>query len=364
MQISLLTLFLILILKVDLVEWKYSKLRFTEFSKTYNHTPYDFSILLVLNTFRCFNCKEILFHQLRKLKYDDIVKNNNIGLGFALATSKDEEYCKIRGDLVIDDKKVYLYLATPLIIEFKGFNDYLYSDNLYEKTIKFVRSYLKITNEIESLEEFNNLYNTKKLIFVYLGRDNLNYEKYMGFIRKDIILMDASNFNTHSFYFSFNKNLRKKILKQFKYKDNGKDIVGVFRHDSLFNKYDNENLIVLNNFRSKYVLWRYLRNLQYNKVRTYEKDIRLFIDGKPSLSRSFSDLVQKLMRHKMTAVVYFSPNDSITKLRSEFEKALHLIPKIIPMAICNTSDQIRIHIVFKLKNLVEENIFIFLVEVS
>ena len=351
MQIWLLTIFLILILEIDLVEWKYSKLTIKDFHKNIQKdSTHEINIIIMVNTFRCINCKEILFHKLKKLKEENIIIENNIGLALTFATT-EEEYCEYKGSFIEKEKEVYLYLFTheDRKIKFKEFNNYLYKDNLYDKTLEFVKSYLWIIKEINSLEEFNNEYNSEKLIFVYLGGDNLNYEKYMYFIRTEITHHLPISFNEHSFYFSFNKKLRKKILKQFKYKDNKKDIIGVFRHDSLFNKYDHENLIVLSNFSSKYVLYRYLRNLQFDKVRTCKYMIAI------------KNLYTGLIRERLSAVVYINSKDEITELRKEFEKVLHLIPKIIPLvSFINSKDtQIFNNAVFKIAEVKGENLYFF-----
>ena len=239
------------------IEWRYEKLPKI---RTHILVPHHWglTITLIVNTYHCMNCKEVIFHKLKKLIDDDLIKENNIALSI-LTDVGDTEVNEYYYDLLYYKNKANLYIYNDKTRKkFLKFNDYLYKDNLYEKTIEFVRNYLQSSIEIESIEHFKKEYNSKKLIFVYFGRDSLNFQKYLYFIRRDKngknIEKAKTGFFNFFYYFTFEKKLRKKTFSQFKYNDSGKDIIGVFRHNSKFNKYDHENLIIITDFRSRVIL--------------------------------------------------------------------------------------------------------------
>lgn len=339
---------LILIYKVNLIEWEYAKLPKLRLDILNKH-KFRLLILVMVNEYHCLDCKEIVFQRLQKLKDEQLIIDNNFVLVF-ISDVADTVPSNYYGTLVEEKEKSYFYIfTTHKKTRFYDFNDYILSDDLYGKTLKFIRNYVETMIEIESLKQFNDEFNEKRLIFVYFGGDNPNYKRYLDFIREDkdhrnqIILPGI--FKAY-YYFTFDKKLRRKILKQFKSHDSGKDIIGVFRHSSYFNKYDHKNLILINDLRSRFKLKRYLTNFRYEKLRDCTDHY------------SFGNLISSMIREHLPALIYINEKDEMTVLRREFEKVVHLVPKMLAFGLCICPHYVKqLNSIFKTKTIGEHLYF-------
>lgn len=175
--------------------------------------------------------------KLNDLENNKIVKEKNIGL-FTVDYHKHnffKNHFELQNgnylSLFIEDKKFNLF----------EFDDYFDSEEILEKINEFLEDKLNdIIYPLDNMTELELILNEKKIIGIYLGKKNKDFQ-----IVYNLALKFISNFK---FVFSEDKNLKKKIFKKYTKDLPDKNVFVILRHKSLINKFDSENLILFSDF--------------------------------------------------------------------------------------------------------------------
>ena len=159
-----------------------------------------------------------------------------------------------------------------------------------------------ISIELSNIQEFKEMLQTKRIVGLYSGADNINFERFFHVARKNI------DFN---FAHTFDPKLKNEIYTEFGHTAPSGDIFGVFRYAGDLNEFDDQVIVTFSNFEEK-ALMEFIEFERFDKLRGPEHGNDIF----------------KRMIHKSEPLVLFVKDKPEESWRFQvFKSAVKDLPK-------------------------------------
>ena len=191
------------------------------------------------------------------------------------------------------------------------FNDFdiLFKERNLEKILNGITNFLKdkierVAIEINNLSDLLRLIKKNKLIGLYLGEKNYNYDKFINL---------AQQHHDFKFFFNFNKKTKKKIfyfLSEKKFSE--KDVFLILRDNSLLNDFDEEEII-------KY---------EFKKKSGLDLEFFFEMEKNPKLRlENHKENIKKIFSKKNVAMVFLISSKTNKENINIFKKSIKKLPK-------------------------------------
>lgn len=200
--------------------------------------------------------QEKILRDLENLENNSFIKENKVDLLFI--NNDKTEFFKRHYDLT-NDTNLYFFIRNQLFV-FENFENDFSKNNILELVSEFIeRNILSISIQLKNLAQVENLLANKKIIGIYLGSKNANYESFYK------LSLHNRDFN---FYFSSSQELKNQIYKNYSLEDTPeKDTFTILRHPSEITDFDSEQLVSFKNFSSQFEINQFFKFERYPKLR-------------------------------------------------------------------------------------------------
>lgn len=265
------------------------------------------------------NSSKTIWYKLKKLKSESFIVQNKFYLLYINLNTRIHEWMKDFYEL--DEKINYFWLIlNEKRYQFADFNDIINNEDLYDKCLSFLRLNVnKLSTEIENLDHFLSLYNSGKVIAIYFGTyENNDYKQFEDLIS----IQRLFNQGNQIYYYSFQKETRDLINKEvnFENRQDYKNKLVFFRHESLLNKFDVEKTISYSDFDSITFLRKISDIERYPKLRD---------------CKNWKTIINPVRSMDYPLLVFLTGKKVMQKHLIEFEKAINNLPKLLIFTICD-----------------------------
>ena len=205
-----------------------------------------------------------------KVEYVDTIKTPFFDSHYDLE-GKDEARLFIRNQMVIYEN----FEEELEQLNKKSSPEVEISSKLEEFVLNRIK---KISTELRDMEHFKEIINEKRVVGLYTGAQNDNFDKYMLVAKKNI---------DFTFVHTFDPYLRESIFEEFRYAPITKDdIFVIIRHKEDLNEFDNQLVVPSNEFDEK-SLTEFIEYERFDKLRNPEQGNeivkRMFFKAQPLL---------------------------------------------------------------------------------
>ena len=257
-----------------------------------------------------------LIKKLKEIENLDIIKKNDVDM--LIIYHNEIPFFKEHYDLISNKNYMKFYLRS------KSYD----LENLDDKILKHFNNHLTqflkdkinlITTNINNFSELLDNLKSKKIIALYLGKDNYNFQNFFHL---------AISYIDFDFYYSFDNKIKLKLLEKF-----GKGIKKL--HDDLFLILRDIDLI--DNFdENELIIFDFDKNSTKNLFEFFN------FEQHPKLGNcNFAkNNIKNLYRKKEKMLIYFRlPNKEIDIQTDRFYKIIKSIPKKMIFSECYLDDE-------------------------
>jgi hypothetical protein len=266
------------------------------------------AVVIFFNLKEC-GCGERLMSNLKILENFEVVKKNEIDLN--MVDYGDNEILKKYYNFT-NQSYFYLFIKGRMLELFE-FEELLDEENGIEKIKEFLMEKVNFVKEVKNMEEIEELLEKKGRVFVYLGEKNENFEIFHDF---------SQSFVEEEFYFSSEKNLKKKIFEKYSNEDSEGDVIVYLKDKKFLSEVDNETLDYLTVFEFKNLKNFYLMQ-KIPRIQSCAET---------------NNLLKNLIHDNMKVVLYFTEGIENPEVNKIFENSVRNSPKSFIFAKCKVND--------------------------
>lgn len=300
---------LILIISINLIDSKIAEWEEIVKQDGFFSRLLDQNFVLVLSSTE--NNQKKILRDLDNLQNRDFVKENNVDLVFL--DSNKTSFFKKHYDLETDTN-LFFFTRNQLVV-LENFQNLSSEENILETVSDFVEKNIKsVSIQLKNLDQVENLVENKKMIGIYLGAKNENYNSFYN------LAIDNIDFN---FYFSSDEELKEKIYKRYSLEDTPKnDTFVILRHQELITDFDQEELVSFDKLSSDFEIDQFFKYERYPKLRDCSFN-----------SLNVDNLFLK--REKMLLFITDENDDNEEKNNNIFYESLKMLPKRLIYSKCD-----------------------------
>jgi len=212
----------------------------------------------------------------------------------------------------LDAKNYAKFFISSQMVNFDNFDEKL--DSWYKSSgsqddlQSLVENYLvekieNISKEITIMEDFRKRILDKKIIGLYTGSDNINFERYFKVVRKNI---------DFTFIHTFDKNLKQKIYEELGHRNvPSGDSFSIIRHSGVLNEFDTQMVVSTSNFELN-SFYDFIEFERFDKLR----------DASQS-----NDIFNRMIYKNMPLVIFVRGDNQNSERFQSFKSAIKTLPK-------------------------------------
>lgn len=290
-------------------EWRQSQItNQIEFLDYLNST--EMKVVIFFNSTSCHKCGDLLPDIRKKIEQIDIIIVNKIDVILV----NTNLIAQLNSSFDFPDKvSVIFYFRSDSFIlpDFNRHFRQLMNGELSEGDFLYIIKDFVVLNlnsyceSLGTIEVLDSILEFKKMIVLYIGEDNYDFEIYIRF---------AYTHPDSHFYYIHNKEIGKMFFEKYNFKENFEDSnFYILRHSSILDEFEGNFYSVFRGVRNFMLAKRFLDFELYPKLRKPE---------------DFENIVFNLFSQHEKILLYIGGDDFMTSQSfSEYKNAIKLLPK-------------------------------------